>query len=79
MIKGQRRLAKPQKKGGEQVADLKAIELIFDIVLKSTSVLTLFIGFQSWFFDYKFNQKMSKIEAKRQKKNRCTSHKGKQR
>lgn len=58
---------------------LNDIKQLFDMFFSFVGVLALLFKFLDRFFDYKFNQRISELEAKTAKKNRCASHKGKQR
>ncbi|MBR4632910.1 hypothetical protein IKR55_00325 [bacterium] len=57
----------------------KDLKEILEVIVLTANVFGLFISFQNWFFDYKFNQKMSELKAKKTNKNRCTFRRGKQR
>ena len=59
--------------------DIESVKSFLDIILSTASVLILIVKFLDIYFDYKFNQKLQQMELNMTKKNRCSSHKGKQR
>lgn len=58
---------------------LNDIKQLFDMFFGFVGVLALLFKFLDRFFDYKFNQKLSELEAKTAKKDRCSSCKDQQR
>ncbi len=58
---------------------LNDIKQLFDMFFGFVGVLALLFKFLDRFFDYKFNQKLSELEAKAAKKDRCSSCKDQQR
>ena len=57
----------------------KDLKEFLEAIVLIANVFGLLLKFLDRFFDYKFNQRISELEAKKTNKNRCSSHKGKQR
>lgn len=57
----------------------KDLKEFLEVIVLVANVFGLLFKFLDRFFDYKFNQRISELEAKKTNKNRCTHRKGKQR